>query len=110
MSKTQAPTGRELTPQQAQKWIASDPTVQLVDVRTNEEYKEARIANAKLMPLQTLDVRLQDIDKKRPVLLYCAAGGRSGRALEFLESHGFNAKHVLGGISGWAGAGLPYES
>lgn len=103
------PAARELTPQEAQKWLKADPAVQLVDVRTNEEFKEARIANAKLMPLQTLDVRLQDIDKKKPVLIYCASGGRSARALQFLESHGFDAKHMLGGISGWAGAGLPYE-
>jgi rhodanese-related sulfurtransferase len=104
MPKSPVPAARELTPQEAQQWLHSDPQVQLVDVRSNEEFKEARIANAKLVPLKT-----QDIDKKRPVLLYCAAGGRSARALEFLESHGYAAKHVLGGISGWAGAGLPYE-
>lgn len=109
MSKSQTPVARELTPHEAHAWMKADPALQIVDVRTSEEHKQARIAKSQLISLQTLDVRLQDIDKKKPVLLYCASGGRSGRALQYLESQGYQAKHVVGGIMGWAEAGLPYE-
>lgn len=110
MTRSKAPETRELTPRQAQKWMAEEGQIQLIDVRTPAEHKEARLANAKLLPLNTLEARLHELDKQRPVLIYCASGGRSGQALTYLESQGYNAKHVLGGISQWAGDGLPYES
>jgi rhodanese-related sulfurtransferase len=102
---------RELTPQDAADYIKSTPGVQVVDVRQPDEHKEARIAKCMLIPLGTLPVRAHELDKDKPVLFYCAAGGRSGQALRFAEQAGFkDAKHILGGMGGWAGAGLPYES
>ncbi len=100
---------RELSPRQAQKWLASNAQIQLIDVRMPDEYKEARLAKAKLISLNTLEARLHELDKDKPVLLYCAAGRRSAQALGFLESCGYQAKHVLGGIAQWADDGLPYE-
>ncbi|MFI5355179.1 MAG: rhodanese-like domain-containing protein [Desulfobaccales bacterium] len=104
-------TDRELQPKDAAEYLKSTPGVQLVDVRQPDEHKEARLAKAKLIPLGTLDVRLNELDKAKPVLFYCAAGGRSGQALRFAEQAGFSqAKHIAGGIGAWAAAGLPYES
>jgi rhodanese-related sulfurtransferase len=104
-------TARELSPQDAADYIKATPGLQLVDVRQPDEHREARIAKSKLIPLGTLPLRVHELDKAKPVLFYCAAGGRSGQALRFAEQAGFkDAKHILGGIGGWAGAGLPYES
>jgi rhodanese-related sulfurtransferase len=109
MATFKAPEARELTPHQAQKWLAEGGPIQLVDVRTVEEHREAHLSKDKLIPLNTLEARLHELDKKTPVLLYCASGGRSGQALRYLESQGYQVKHVQGGIMQWAGDGLPYE-
>jgi rhodanese-related sulfurtransferase len=101
---------RELTPHQAQQWLVSEAKVQLIDVRTPGEHKEIRLLKSKLIPLNTLEARLHELDKKKPVLLYCASGGRSGQALMFLESKGYEVKHVQGGIMQWADDGLPCEN
>lgn len=101
----------ELEPKQAKKYIAGTPDLQLIDVRSADEHKEARIKGSKLISLQTLEARLHEIDKKEPLLIYCHSGGRSSRALGFLHQQGYSqAKHIAGGISTWAGEGLPYES
>lgn len=101
---------RELTPQEAKDWLAKEAKIQLIDVRTPGEHKEIRIPKSKLIPLSTLEARLQELDMKKPVLLYCASGGRSGQALMFLESKGYEARHVQGGIMQWADDGLPCEN
>lgn len=101
----------ELSAQDAAAYLKAVQGVQLVDVRQPDEHREARIARAKLIPLGTLEARFHELDKAKPVLFYCAAGGRSGRALDLAEAAGFKqAKHIIGGMGAWAGAGLPYES
>jgi rhodanese-related sulfurtransferase len=101
----------ELDPKQAQVYIRNTPDLQLIDVREADEYREARIAGAKLISLSTLPARLHEIDRNRPILLYCHGGGRSGRALDFLRSQGYpEVRHIAGGIMAWAASGLSYES
>jgi rhodanese-related sulfurtransferase len=104
-------TERELSPKKAAQYLKAHPEVQLVDVRQVVEHQEARLAKAKLIPLGTLPARLHELDKDKPVLFYCAAGGRSGQALDFAAQQGFkDAKHIAGGIGAWAEEGLPYQS
>jgi len=74
-------------------------------VRTKPEHMAARIATSKLIPLQELDGRLGEIDKAKPVLLYCASGGRSGSALAKLIKAGYQAKHMAGGLAAWRSEG-----
>jgi rhodanese-related sulfurtransferase len=103
--------GIELEPRQAQAYIQATPGLQLVDVRSPDEHREARIKGSKLISLQTLEARLSELDRAKPLLLYCHSGGRSGRALAYLHQQGFSqAKHIAGGIMTWAEHGLPYES
>lgn len=104
------PEKSDLSPAEAQQWLGEDASIQLIDVRTPEEHKEAHLAGDKLIPMGELQARLHEIDQARPVLLYCAVGGRSGRVMDFLEAQGYEVRHIDGGISAWAGEGLPYES
>jgi rhodanese-related sulfurtransferase len=104
-------TKRELTPKEAEKFLRENPDAQLVDVRENGEHADAHIAKSKLIPLGLLPVRMNELDKQKPVVFYCAAGGRSGQALAFAEKQGFKkAQHILGGMGAWADAGLPCVS
>ncbi len=85
---------------------ALNPTaVQLVDVREPDEYEEARVRGAVLIPLMTVPDNLERLDSSRPLYLICASGGRSMNAAEFLDQHGFDAINVAGGTKGWIAAG-----
>lgn len=97
-----------ISPAEAATWIKQKNDLQLIDVRTAPEYAEGHIAKAKLIPLQELERRWTEIDKGKPILLYCRSGHRSGMALEILLRKGYTqAKHLAGGISAWQAAGLP---
>jgi len=97
-----------ISPAQAASFIKEKKNLQLIDVRSEGEYADGHLAGAKLIPVQDLEKRLAEIDKKRPVLLYCRSGHRSGNALKTLQAAGFpEAKHMGGGINAWQAAGLP---
>ena len=94
--------------------LLSEPGMQLVDVRTGEEYEEGHIAGA-----VNYDVYAEDfidrctaaLDKARPVAVYCRSGKRSANAAMQLKKAGF--KRVLnldGGILGWIEAGKTVAS
>jgi rhodanese-related sulfurtransferase len=97
-----------LSPSDAATWIKDKKDLQLIDVRTASEYADGHLAKAKLIPLQELESRLAEIDKSKPILLYCRSGHRSGNALKLLLGKGYaQAKHMDGGINAWQAAGLP---
>jgi phage shock protein E len=80
----------------------------VLDVRTPEEYAGGRLAGAKLVPVHELEARLSELppDKKTPIHVYCARGGRSAKAARLLTEKGYEAVHDLaGGIAAWTGAG-----
>jgi rhodanese-related sulfurtransferase len=93
---------------EAAAMIKDTKNLQLIDVRSEGEYASGHLAGAKLIPVQDIEKRLSEIDKQKPVLLYCRSGHRSGNALKVLLDHGYgNAKHMAGGITAWQAAGLP---
>jgi len=91
----------------AAKVAAED--VQLVDVRTNEEWAGARLAGAKHIELAELSSRAGELDQDRPVLFYCYSGVRSQMAADAFAASGFDAYNVAGGIQAWVDAGQPVE-
>lgn len=75
----------------------------LLDVREPHEADLCKIEGSTLIPLGQIPQRLQEIPKDMPVVIYCHHGGRSARALQFLQSQGFNDVYNLkGGIDDWA--------
>ena len=84
--------------------------VQLVDVRTAEEVANGRIEGSVNMDFKGSDFSslLETLDKDKLVLLYCASGARSGRALELMKNSGFKEVYNLdGGLKAWQAAGMP---
>ena len=83
---------------------------QLVDVRTPDEFAKGHIAGAVLndwLEDGFLD-RAKTLDKSKPVLLYCAAGGRSEEAVAAMKKDGFaNVVDLAGGFNGWKRSNLP---
>jgi rhodanese-related sulfurtransferase len=105
-----APQGgepREVSREEARKML--DGGAQLIDVRADHEWEAGRIAGAKHMPLAELPQRTGEIDKNRPVVLYCRGGNRSSMATAALADAGFDAVKLTEGIVGWAGNDLPLE-
>jgi rhodanese-related sulfurtransferase len=82
---------------------------QFVDVREPYEWEAGRIAGATHLPLAELAERAGEIDKDRPVVLYCRGGTRSTMATEALADAGFDAAKLTEGIVGWEAAGLALE-
>jgi rhodanese-related sulfurtransferase len=96
---------RDLTAEEFKKKIGSEMDIQLVDVRTPEEVAEGAIYGALNIDYMADDFEsraLELLDKKKPVLVYCKAGGRSAGAMELLSSKGFvEVYNLLGGYSEW---------
>lgn len=77
---------------------------QLLDVRQPKEYEAGHIAGAKLIPIKELPDRLGELDREKPLIVYCAIGGRSKAAAQLLAGKDFaNVFNVSGGIKAWEG-------
>ena len=75
----------------------------LVDVRTPQEWQICRLEGALLIPLQELPSRLDDLDRRHEIVVYCHVGVRSAMAVSFLRKHGFErARNLEGGIDAWS--------
>jgi rhodanese-related sulfurtransferase len=82
----------------------------LLDVRSDGEWAEGHLPQASYIPFQAPDFadQLAALDKSRPVLVYCAAGGRSSKAMNILNQSGqTEVYNLLGGIRAWSAAGQP---
>lgn len=79
--------------------------VQLVDVRTPEEYAEGHIEDSELIDVKSDDFseKIQHLDKDQPVYVYCRSGKRSQKAAEIMKELGF--KEIIdldGGYEAWS--------
>ena len=95
---------KNVSAEEAYNLINEDKEFVILDVRTKEEYDGGHIPGAKLFPVQGLSMNIDQLDKYRdkPVLVYCASGGRSPRAVDTLVNNDFtNLYHLSRGISSW---------
>lgn len=72
---------------------------QVLDVRTSEEFDEAAIKGALNIPLLNLRDRIDELDRGKPVVVYCNTGERSAAATFILGKVGFAAYALQGGLS-----------
>ena len=98
---------KEVSREEAGKLIEAG--AQLVDVRADHEWEVGRIAGATHLPLAELAERAGELDKERPVVVYCRGGNRSSMAAAALADAGYDAAKLSEGIVGWSEASLPLE-
>jgi phage shock protein E len=83
--------------------------VTILDVRRPEEFAEGHISNAVNINWQNPEefkTKAAQLDKTKPVYVYCLAGVRSEKASDWLLSNGFkNVVGLDGGIKAWKDAG-----
>ena len=100
----------KISPAAFETKLQQDSTVQLIDVRTPEEYAAGHIAGSVNMNIYDDDFAAQfgKLDKNRPVLVYCAKGGRSADAAEQIAKAGYpQVFDLVGGFIAWKDAGKP---
>ncbi len=85
--------------EEAKRLVAAG--AQLVDVRTQAEFAMGAAPGAMNIPVQVLPYSAESLDKSKPVIVYCASGGRSAQAGFFLKGMGFDQVHDLGGINNY---------
>ncbi|MCK5831357.1 MAG: rhodanese-like domain-containing protein [Methylococcales bacterium] len=90
---------------------ANDMAV-IIDVRTLAEWDKKHIPGAILIPISELKDRLSELEqyKDKQIIMHCAVGGRSNKAVELLQQTGFtDVLSMSGGIVAWEKEKLPLE-
>lgn len=92
-----------------EKAVLAD-TVQLVDVRTADEFKAARIGlgavkNIDMKRADFMEQAARELDKGKTVAVYCRSGRRSAEAAGRLAKAGFKVIDLKGGILEWQARG-----
>ena len=93
--------------------IMNNEGVQLVDVRTPEEFAEGHLPNAININVNdaSFETETTKLDKEKPVMVYCKSGGRSAKAASILNGKGFkNVSDLDGGITSWKEADKTIEN
>ena len=98
---------KKITAEEAKQMMEAEQTFIVLDVRSEQEYKERRIDGAVLIPVDELDERaVSELpDKDALILVYCRSGVRSAMAAEKLGEMGFTRIYDIGGIIDW-----PFET
>ncbi len=85
---------------------------QVLDVRSPQEFADKHLAQALNVDFNGADFQgesVKQLDKTKPVFVYCLAGGRSASASKFLRSKGYEVYEMQGGLAKWQSAKLPLD-
>jgi rhodanese-related sulfurtransferase len=96
---------------EAVKLINNDGIV--IDIRSSDAYARGHIVNARNIPSDELDSKLDQLTslKGRPLIAVCDSGISSNKAVKTLRNAGFESVYNLkGGMNGWSQSGLPVVS
>jgi len=94
---------RTISAEEAMQIMSDTPGFILVDVRTEQEYQEAHIEGAILIPSGDIETLAESMlpDKDATILIYCRSGGRSAGAAATLAGMGYTNIYDFGGIMSW---------
>ncbi|GAA4478863.1 rhodanese-like domain-containing protein [Enteractinococcus fodinae] len=82
----------------------------ILDVRDPYEFDAGHIPGALNIPLDQLPLRIDELDPDTDYFVICRTGGRSARATQYMEMHGYSAVNVAGGCGAWLEADKPLVS
>lgn len=104
---------QKLTATEFNQQLKSGENIQLIDVRTPEEFGGGHLVNAKNVDYNAdnFEQAVSTLDKSKPSYVYCLSGGRSAAAADYMRKSGFAHVYELkGGILAWKNSGLPITS
>lgn len=92
----------EISPVELKRRLdAAEPTA-ILDVREAWEHELCAIPGARLIPMDQLQGRVDELDPEREVVVYCHHGQRSAAVVQWLRRKGIPAVNLRDGIDGWA--------
>lgn len=95
-----------IDPDGLQKMLLEERAV-VLDVRTDQEVGRGIIAGARHIALQQLPGRMEELERSRPIVIYCQSGARSMHAGNFLVAEGWqDVYNLTGGLGAWLARGL----
>lgn len=100
----------QLEAPQLQSRLEAHPKPFLLDVRQPEEYREGHLPGARLIPLDELNSRLQELPRDREIICICHSGSRSSMATRQLTAAGYRAVNLRGGMIAVSYARLPIQT
>ena len=85
--------------------VIADEEVQIIDTRTPEEFNSGHIPGAVNINIdgEDFEARISELDKSRPVAVYCRGGRRSKEAADRMVGCGLNVTELSDGILSWDG-------
>ena len=90
-------------PETLETWLQEGRELQLLDVRTPLEHQTSRLDGSRLIPLQTLPRRFEELNREDEIVVYCHHGNRSAHAVDFLRRMGFeHTFNLVGGLDAWS--------
>jgi rhodanese-related sulfurtransferase len=93
----------EISPQDLKARLERKEAPLLLDVRQDWETKLCRLPNAVHIPIEEIELRVEELNPEDPIVVYCHAGVRSAAVAEFLRSLGFkDVRNLAGGVDLWA--------
>jgi rhodanese-related sulfurtransferase len=95
----------EITPQELKKRLDAGSGPVLLDVRQDWETKLCRLPNAVHIPIEEIELRVEELNPNDEIVVYCHQGVRSAAVAEYLRGLGFtNVQNLMGGLDYWARA------
>lgn len=83
--------------------------LQILDVRSPDEWEKGHIPGAKHIFLPDVPKESGTLNKKKPVAVYCETGYRASIAASILQNEGFDVHNVPGSWQAWLNAKYPVE-
>ncbi len=102
--KVMTQTIEVVAPKAMYEILLKDPSAQLVDVRTKDEFAVSHLKDAQNICVTDNDFKqkVAFLDRSKPVYVYCKKGGRSAQASKILKQMGFTKiLDLQGGITNW---------
>ncbi len=100
---------RVIAPEEVYEAVHNTENLQLIDVRTKEEFGEDHLKTAQNICVTDDDFKekVAKLDKEKPVYLYCRSGKRSNQAAQIMKEMGFKEIYDMeGGFLKWDSQGL----
>ena len=95
--------GAEITPQELKARFDRNERPVLLDVREGWETQICRLDSAVHIPIEEIELRVEELRPDEEIVVYCHQGVRSAAVAEYLRALGFkDVKNLAGGLDLWA--------
>ncbi|MBS4200071.1 rhodanese-like domain-containing protein [Bacillus sp. FJAT-49732] len=94
---------KTITPEEVQKQLEEGKTLNLIDVREDDEVAEGMIPTAVHIKMGDIPENLAKLDPNKEYIFICRSSGRSGRVCDYLFDQGYKVCNMVGGMLEWEG-------